>query len=147
MKTDPRQIIVSGKDIYGLIPQRPPMVMVDSFYGFDGNKSLTGLTIKADNLFCQTGRLQESGIIEHIAQSAAVRVGYLYTQRNEPIPLGFIGSIDQLSIHALPGVDEVLITEISVVQEVGDITLIAAQVCSNKQMVAEGRMKIFIKKE
>lgn len=147
MEKKPREIIVSGKEIDGLIPQRPPMVMVDAFYGFDGDKSLTGLTIEADNLFCQTGLLQEPGIIEHIAQSAAVRVGYLHTQRHEPIPLGFIGSIDQLTIHALPAVDKVLATEISVVQEVGDITLIAARVCSAGQLIAEGRMKIFLKKE
>lgn len=147
MEKKPREIIVSGKEIDGLIPQRPPMVMVDAFYGFDGDKSLTGLTIEADNLFCQTGLLQEPGIIEHIAQSAAVRVGYLYTQRHEPIPLGFIGSIDQLTIHALPAVDKVLATEISVVQEVGDITLIAVRVCSAGQLIAEGRMKIFLKKE
>lgn len=59
------------------------------------------------------------------------------SQRNEPIPLGFIGSIDQLTIHALPAVDKVLATEISIVQEVGDITLIAVRVCSAGQLIAE----------
>ncbi len=147
LETNPLQAIVEGEAIFGLIPQRPPMVMVDRFYGIDGNSSYAGLTIQTDNLFCQAGKLQETGILEHMAQSAAARIGYLYTERGEPVPLGFIGSIDKLTIHSLPSIDEVLVTEISVVQEVGDITLIAARVCSNEQLIAEGRMKIFLKKE
>eukprot|EP00975_Prorocentrum_lima_P005690 1231614-Prorocentrum_lima.AAC.1 len=50
---------------------RPPIVMVDSFFGIEENHSYSGLTVTADNIFCETRKLQEAGIIEHIAQSAA----------------------------------------------------------------------------
>jgi hypothetical protein len=40
-----------------------------------------------------------------------------------------------------------LFTEITVVQEVFDITLISAQVKVEDKLIAECRMKIFIKKE
>ena len=40
-----------------------------------------------------------------------------------------------------------LFTEITVVQEVFDITLISAQVKAEEELIAECKMKIFIKKE
>ena len=83
-----RTPIISGEGILNLIPQRPPIVMVDSFCGIEDNCSYSGLTVTDDNIFCQEGKLQEAGIIEHIAQSAAARIGYIYLQKNEPVPLG-----------------------------------------------------------
>lgn len=65
-----REVIIQGEGILNLIPQRPPIVMVDSFFGIEENHSYSGLTVTADNIFCETRKLQEAGIIEHIAQSA-----------------------------------------------------------------------------
>lgn len=139
--------IICGDDILKLIPQRPPIVMVDSFFGIEEDRSYSGLTVTADNIFCEAGKLQETGLIEHIAQSAAARIGYLYTQKGEEVPLGFIGSVDKLKVYNLPEIGMKLFTEITVVQEVFDITLIAAQVKVGEELMAECRMKIFIKKE
>ena len=141
-----REAIIHGEGILGLIPQRPPIVMVDSFFGIEENCSYSGLTVTPDNIFCEAGKLQEPGIIEHIAQSAAARIGFIYTRQGAQIPLGFIGSVDKLRIYDLPEVGMKLFTEITVVQEVFDITLIAAQVKADEKMIAECRMKIFIKK-
>lgn len=139
-----RTPIIQGEGILNLIPQRPPIVMVDSFYGLENDCSYSGLTITSDNIFCQDGKFQEAGVIEHIAQSAAARIGYIYLQRNEPVPLGFIGSVDKLTLHSLPEVRENISTEIIIIQEVGDITLISARVSTSDRMIAECRMKIFL---
>ena len=142
-----REAIIHGEGILGLIPQRPPIVMVDSFFGIEENCSYSGLTITSDNIFCEAGKLQEPGIIEHIAQSAAARIGFIYTRQGAQVPLGFIGSVDKLKIYNLPEVGIKLFTEITVVQEVFDITLVSAQVKADEELIAECRMKIFIKKE
>ena len=140
-----REAIIHGEGILGLIPQRPPIVMVDSFFGIEENCSYSGLTVTPDNIFCEAGKLQEPGSIEHIAQSAAARIGFIYTRQGAQVPLGFIGSVDKLRIYDLPVVGMKLFTEITVVQEVFDITLIAAQVKADEKLIAECRMKIFIK--
>ena len=142
-----REAVIQGEGILNLIPQRPPIVMVDSFFGFEENRSYYGLTVTTDNLFCEAGRLQEPGIIEHIAQSAAARIGFIYTRQGEKVPLGFIGSVDKLKIYNLPEAGMKLFTEITIVQEVFDITLISAQVKTEEELIAECKMKIFIKKE
>lgn len=142
-----REAIICGEDIFSLIPQRPPIVMIDSFFGIEENRSFSGLTVTTDNIFCEAGKLQETGLIEHIAQSAAARIGFIYTQKGEEVPLGFIGSVDKLKVYSLPDVGMKLFTEITIVQEVFDITLISAQVKAGEELIAECRMKIFIKKE
>lgn len=142
-----KEIIYGGEELFRLIPQRPPMVMIDRFYGIEENRSYSGLTVTAGNLFCRDGVLQETGIIEHIAQSAAARMGYIYLLQKEPIPLGFIGSVEKMKIFRLPSIGSELYTTITVVQEVFDVTLITAQVEENDELLAECRMKIYMKKE
>ncbi len=142
-----REAILQGEEILQLIPQRAPIVMVDKFYGIDGNSSYSGLTIQADNIFCQSDHFAEVGLIEHIAQSAAARMGYISTQKGEPVSLGFIGSVDKFKLHNLPQIGSELYTEIQVMQELGDITLISAKTSAADELMAECRMKIFLKKE
>lgn len=138
---------IKGSAIEALIPQRAPMIMIDVFYGFLGDEaSYSGLTVSSENIFCQNDKLRESGIIEHIAQSAAARVGFIYSEKGEPIPLGFIGSVDKLKIYKLPVVGDIMVTRINVVQEVGDLSLISALTMVDGQKIAECRMKIFLQK-
>ncbi len=139
--------LLAGDELLELIPQRPPIVMVDRFFGMDDAGSYTGLKVEASNLFCQDGQLDECGITEHIAQSAAVRVGYIYKNAGEKIPVGFIGSVNKMNYYALPQVGDELQTTIRVEQEIFDITLISAVVQVNGNTVAEGQLKIFLKKD
>ena len=46
-----KEIICRGDELFRLIPQRPPMVMIDRFYGIEENTSWSGLTVTPDNLF------------------------------------------------------------------------------------------------
>lgn len=139
--------LIAGNDIFDLIPQRPPIVMIDAFYGFEGEISLSGLTITKDNIFCKDNLFQEPGIIEHIAQSAAARVGYSYWQKNEPVPLGFIASLDKVSIEKLPACDETLLTKVSILTDFGDFSIIGAEVISGDEVIATCKMKILMQNE
>lgn len=139
--------LLEGDELLELIPQRQPVVMVDRFFGMDETGSYTGLTVEASNLFCCDGVLDECGVTEHIAQSAAVRVGYLYRCKGEPVPVGFIGSVNKMTYHTLPAVGEELHTVIKVEQEIFDITLISARVEAGGRLIAEGQLKIYLKQE
>ena len=59
----PESVNISGADILSLVPQRPPMVMVDEFGGIapDG-RSWTALTVREDNVFFAGGSLAAPGI-------------------------------------------------------------------------------------
>lgn len=135
-------MLFEGTQILDLIPQRAPMVMLDKFFGIENDCSYSALTVQPGNIFFSDGYLRESGIIEHIAQSAAARIGYLAKSRNEPVPLGFIGSIDHCTIYTLPRAGDEMRTAITVIQEIFSITLIQAVVRVNDRLLAECKMKI-----
>lgn len=136
--------VAKGDEILKFIPQRAPIVMVDEFFGVQENVSGSGLTVCEDNIFCEKGELQEGGIIEHVAQSAAMRVGYVYRSRGEEVPIGFIGAVNDLKIYSLPRAGETLRTRLTVEQEVFNITLVSAEVTVGDRKAAECRMKIYL---
>lgn len=124
------------------IPQRPPIVMVDTLHSHEGNVSQTGLTILPDNIFVRNGHLQDSGLTEHIAQSAAMHVGYDNVANNRPVQTGFIGSINKLTINRLPLVGETLRTTITLEAVAGAITLVGASVSIGDELIATTKMKV-----
>lgn len=131
-------------EIIDLIPQREPIVMVDKFVGITNGISETQLTIKNDNIFVENDCFTEFGLIEHIAQSAAARVGYICRNENKPISIGYIGAISNMEIVFLPKINDMLETKIEILQEVFNITLIKAESFTDGRLVASCQMKIFL---
>lgn len=127
-----------------LIPQRAPIVMVDEFLGIEDNRSKSCLVVRAQNIFVDEGVLSECGLIEHIAQSAAARVGYIFRSKGEAVPLGYIGSVNDFTLSRLPRVGEEIYTEIEIIQEVFGITLIKASCRVDNEQIASCKMKIFL---
>ncbi len=131
--------------IVDLIPQRAPIVMVDGFAGIDEEGvSHSSLTVSEENIFVDEGQMSECGLIEHIAQSAAARVGYLFREQDKEVPLGFIGSVNKLEVKQWPQVGDCIETSIRIVQEVFQVTLIEAECCVAGEPIATCRMKIFL---
>lgn len=139
-------MILQGDQILEMIPQRPPIVMVDKLIAVEEGKTTTGLTISPENIFVQDGLFREPGIIEHIAQSAALGAGYACRSEGEEVPIGFIGAIKNLTINFLPEVYSDLTTEITIEYQVMDATLIRGCVFFQGRLVAECEMKIFLKR-
>jgi predicted hotdog family 3-hydroxylacyl-ACP dehydratase len=131
-------------NIIDLIPQRAPIVMVDEFLGIEESVSKSSLTVREDNIFVDDATLSECGLIEHIAQSAAARVGHIFNTLNRPIPIGYIGSVNDFAIAVHPKVGDTIYTTIEVIQEVFNITLIRAVCRVNDVEIATCKMKIFL---
>ncbi len=138
-------MIAQGKEILKLIPQRPPIVMVDKLISASDGKTVSGFTILAGNIFVENGLMKEPGLIENVAQSAALGVGYMCSVKNEKVPLGFIGAVKNLKIFGLPAVGDELKTEIQVDYEVFEATLITGKVYCGDTLLAQCEMKIFLK--
>jgi predicted hotdog family 3-hydroxylacyl-ACP dehydratase len=135
---------IKDLDILSLIPQRAPMVMVSGLLSA-GEKSITTfLLIKEENIFIRDGRLQESGIIENIAQSAAAMNGYRALLEGEPVKNGYIGAVKNLEIYALPESSERLTTRVTEIHNVMDASIIEGEVSAGDQLIARCEMKVFM---
>ena len=144
--------IIEGSAVSALIPQKPPIEMVDKLWYNDDTTTISGFTVSSTNIFCEDGLFREPGIVENIAQTAALRVGYIVSQmekNGEKVdpPVGYIGAIKKLIIHQLPKVGSELKTEVRIQHVVFDVTLISGKTTLNGELVAECEMKIFLKKD
>lgn len=130
-------------DITSLIPQRPPILMVDRFSYEDDSLCHSELTLKEDNMFLHNGSMVPEGLLEHIAQTAAAHIGYLRKMAGEEVNLGFIGDIKRCTMgKRMPTVGQTVMTTMRVVSQVGNITMVSAESTSDGETLIECRMKL-----
>lgn len=132
------------KDVLAFIPQRPPFVMVDELVAADDHTGTTRFKVPADHIFVVDGLLTEPALVENMAQTAAARIGYICSEKNEPVPVGFIAAVQHLQVMALPEVGQLLETQIAIKNQVFDFTVIAGEVKCYGNVLAQCEMKIFV---
>ncbi|MBE6328396.1 MAG: hydroxymyristoyl-ACP dehydratase [Bacteroidales bacterium] len=140
-----KQPLYEGESIKKLIPQRMPIMMVDTFYDATPEEGHTGLTVAEDNFFCREGHFIEPGLIEHIAQSASAFAGYNAIAEGKETPIGFIGEVKNFKMNFLPKAGDRILTEIKIQSVVMNITLLTAEAKVDGNVAASCTMKIFIK--
>ena len=126
-----------------LIPQRPPIVMVDTLLFCNRLHTQTGYTVAANGVFIEDNHLSAVGLIENIAQTVAARMGYLSIYGPEAtgiVRTGVIGSIKNLVIESLPIIGSQLITYVDLIEEVGDMVLVKARVTNKEDKLATCEM-------
>jgi len=133
-----------GDKVLQLIPQRFPMVMVDALLEYSETKVLSELEVRTENIFLQEGRLQESGLLEHMAQTVAMHTGYSFFIRHETAPTGYIGSIQKAEISRLPELGETICSEAEIIQEFMGVTLVDICTRANGHILATAQMKTVI---
>jgi len=132
------------KNIENLIPQRPPFIMVDQLVFADDTKAESSFIITGENILTETNQFSEAGIIENIAQSAALHTGYLASQTGNTSPWGIIGRIKNLKINFLPKTGDEINTVITIENEVMNAKIIKGIVYHKKEIIAECEMTIFL---
>ena len=132
------------RDIRELIPQRPPILLVDGLECVEGDPAIGTLVVRADNCFTdEDGLLAEAGVIEHIAQSASALAGHKAVEAGATTPpVGYIGEVKKFSLHRLPHVGETLRTTVRFGMEVEGVTLLSAETRSGEELIATTQMKI-----
>jgi predicted hotdog family 3-hydroxylacyl-ACP dehydratase len=134
--------MIGGFDILDLIPQRPPMKMIDALVSA-GEKSARGqLFIQESNLFSEKGVLAEPGMVEFIAQTAAAYTGYKNKTTDREVREGYIGAIKNLIIYELPKINSRIESEIVVENEIVGYTIITGRVYQDNRLLAECEMRI-----
>ena len=129
-------------DITALLPQGPPFVMVDKLLYSDGHLTCTSFRITPGNPLVEKGRLSAAGLMENIAQTAAAGAGYAARAVNEGVRSGYIISVKDLDIRALPEIEAELMTEITITARVADIIVISGKTTCGGKVIATGEMKI-----
>ncbi len=141
--------MISEIDIQELLPQRPPILMVDRLLSADDKQAETELLVRADNIFVENGMLKAYAIIENMAQTCAAQLGYadVYVNGKKDVRIGYIGAVKRMQIEASPRVGETLRTRMEVVEDFGDMKLVAAESFVNNRRIAVAELTIALSGE
>ena len=121
--------------------------MVDGLISNDEAITISKLSLSKNNIFCSDGFFREPGIIENIAQTAALRSGYMAMVSGEKPKVGFIGSVKKLKIYHLPTDNDTLQTKVSILTSLMNVLIIKGEVFVNEELIAEGEMNIFLQSD
>ena len=138
-------MLANRTDILQYIPQRKPIVMVHELLEANDDHIVTQLAIEPDNVFVTSGFFAEPGMVENIAQTAAVHVGYQCSLKKLPIPIGYIAAIKDLKIKALAKENSTITTSVRVVNKVLDITVVHGKIEHEGKLLCSCEMRIFAK--
>lgn len=137
-------MLVTRQDIMKFLPHRPPVVMVDEIIETEGAEITTSFTPDRHNIFCENGFFTEWGVIENMAQTAAVKAGYEAQMQGLEPQVGFIGAIKNFEIHQRVPVDNKIQTHLQITAEVMQIKLARVSVFLNQNLLATCELKIFL---
>lgn len=128
-----------------LIPHREPMIMVDALLYVDNSKAVSELTVINSNIFVENNTFSETGLIEHMAQTAALLTGYKYQSENLPIKEGFIAAIKNLKLESLPCTTDVISTDATILYELAQMTIVQLTSSIKGQSIASAEMTLVLK--
>lgn len=137
-------MLVNSENIVNYIPQRAPFIMVDSLLSYSSESTRSCFLIKSDNILVDKDQFSEAGLIENMAQTAALSKGYEFSLLNKSTPLGFLGAVKKLLIHRLPKVGEKIETTIFLKHVIMKANIVEAQVLCEKELLASCELSIFI---
>ncbi|MFA5768870.1 MAG: hypothetical protein WC871_04940 [Bacteroidales bacterium] len=140
----PENILLSGRSLYKYIPHRPPIFLIDSYYGRDGQASYSGYTPVKDSFFCPGEIFLEEGIIEHAAQSVALAAGIDTLKRGGEVVPGFVGSVNDYNFYAPVHVGEEIVTALKEIYKFKGFSVIKVKTFFYDRLVAEGELKVVI---
>ena len=125
-----------------LLPQRPPFVFVDRLLYYDPTVTRTGFRVPEKGLFVEDGRFRTAGLIEHMAQSSAARIGYVSRYvLHVPVRIGYIGNVRKLEVFRNPAAGQLLETTVTLREEIFGITLTDVEVRCGDELVARASLK------
>lgn len=137
-------MLADSNIVTDLIPQKHPMIMVDGLISNDETVTVSKLSLSSNNIFCSNGYFQEVGLIENIAQTAALKSGYEAMENQEKPTLGFLGSVKNVVIIELPRENDILHTKLTILNRLTNVLIVKGEVFVDKTLMAEGEMNIFL---
>ena len=137
-----KKVVLKSIEFY--IPQKAPFVMVSELVFANDKEAQTRFYIEDNNVLCENGKLDESGLIENIAQTAAAMTGFNAIKNGAEVKKGFIGSVDKLIITKLPQTQEFIDTKVVILNTVMNVHIIKGTITQKDLPIAECEMKIFL---
>ena len=116
--------------------------MVGRLLYVDESATRTSFLIGPENPLVDNGFFTEAGLLENIAQTVAAGAGWNAAAQGRTVTPGYIVSVKDFTVAALPRIGDELLTEITVTDRIADIIVISGKVICRDTVIAACEMKI-----
>lgn len=137
-------MLTTPSQLSSLIPHRAPFVQVDALIRAGESDFITEFTITTDNLLVVNGYFSEAGMLENIAQSAALGFGYNGKMHGMEPKVGYIGAISRVSVIGFAAAGERITTSIEVTHRMDPVVMVRGVCYRNGEKLLEGEIKLVI---
>jgi len=118
--------------------------MIEKLLHSDPELTRTSFRISTDNVFVEHGIFKEPGLLENTAQTAAAGAGWQAKLQHKAVEKGYIAVVKNWEIFALPVINDEIITEVTVITRILNITVIEGKTWCNDVLIARCEMNLSI---
>ncbi len=128
--------------IESVLLQQPPFRFVDHLESYSEAVTEVSFTVREGLMLLEGDCLSAAGVMEHMAQACAARVGYVTVYiLHKPVNIGYIGQVRNFIFSRLPRVGETLRTQVRLKSEIFGISLSEIEVCCGWERIASASLK------
>ena len=128
--------------IGSILPQQPPFRFVDHLELYSEEVTEVSFTVREGVMLLENGCLSAAGVLEHMAQASAARVGYVTVYiLHKPVSIGYIGQVRHYQVNRLPRIGERIHTRVFLKQEIFGISLSDIEVRCGLELLASASLK------
>jgi 3-hydroxyacyl-[acyl-carrier-protein] dehydratase len=140
-------MLIPREEISSYLVIRSPFIMVDELMAVKQHNFETAFTVRPDNIFLGGSEFSPYGMIENIAQSAAIGLAYSNKGKKNMAMEGFLGGVSRLSVNALPKSGDCILTKVSLINQLGHMYLFEGNCYLGNRNIISCRIKIAGKQE
>jgi len=128
-----------------LLPQRPPMLLLDRLLSCSPSEGTAETLIAPGNLFrLSDGTIHAAALFELMAQAYAAVHGYQNHLAGKPVSIGYLAGITRAIVHGAARVGDRLTVSVRQTALVQPFIRAEARVARDGETLAEGELTLFV---
>jgi predicted hotdog family 3-hydroxylacyl-ACP dehydratase len=128
-----------------LLPQRPPMLLLDRLLSCTPSEGTADTLVAPGNLFrLPDDTLHAAAFFELMAQAYAAVHGYQNQLAGKPVSIGYLAGITRAAVHGAARVGDRLLVSVRQTALVQPFIRAEARIVRNGETLAEGELTLFV---
>lgn len=138
------EIVFLPVDVSGIIPHKPPMLLIDRLLEVKERSSLSEMTVRDDMIFVDENKhLDDASYPEIISQAVAAQEGFRRSGGRNNLVEGYLLGIKKLEILGNSFVGDTLRISLYKKAKFGDFGIISGEIYKAGELIARGEIKVW----
>lgn len=143
---NPSEQFLRSIDVHSLLLQQDPYILTGPLVHYEKDCVKSEFTVPHDGFFVRHDKLRSAGMVENIAQTCALRLGYVNKYiLGKGIEIGVIAAVRNMRVFDHPSVGDTITTTIKILKDVMGMMLAEATIDNKGRVLATATVKMAVK--